>query len=733
MDKIKKVLNTLFGEELEIRHRLLNLILSAVVIGGFASFLITFALGFNLGGVAITGVIIIADVFCLWLSVKLFKPKLASILITVIANVIIFPIMYFFCGGCNGGMVLWLVLGLIFSWLILEGPVTYVVYVLNIVAVAVCMIVEYNFPQMVQVIEGPIKLIEDRLQSMIIVSLIIGIIFKYQAHIFEKQRTIMEEQDETLRKTLSELAKVNQAKSDFLANMSHEIRTPINAMLGMDEMILRENQDSDINEYANNIQSAGQTLLSLINDILDFSKIEAGKMEIQPVEYSLFSVINDCYNMVYMRASEKNLHFIVKNDPMLPARLYGDEVRVRQIISNLLTNAVKYTPKGTVTLRIKGRRRNDAKEMVLQVEVEDTGIGLKPEHVKELFDSFKRIDEKKNRNIEGTGLGLNITKQLLDLMDGTISVQSEYGQGSVFKVEIPQTIMSEEVMGDFGKKYEKVCAARTNYRESFRAPHARILAVDDVPMNLQVIKALLKNTGMQIETATNGRQCLEMTRLKKYNLILMDHMMPDMDGVETLHRIRAMDDYPNKSTPVIALTANAIMGVEQEYLAEGFQSYLSKPVRGAQLEDTILTYLPPELVEWESEQKPEQISEETPLERKTDCISRLDFLDTELGIEYCGGDKDFYVEILQAFVDGRRDEELERLFAGEDWKNYQIQVHTLKSTSLSIGAFDLSENAKKMEMAVKAKRISEVQAGHGNLMEQYRELLNKLIQTDIVH
>ena len=369
----------------------------------------------------------------------------------------------------------------------------------------------------------------------------------------------------------------------------------------------------------------------------------------------------------------------------------------------------------------------------MQVEVEDTGIGLKPEHVKELFDSFKRIDEKKNRNIEGTGLGLNITKQLLDLMDGTISVQSEYGQGSVFKVEIPQTIMSEEVMGDFGEKYEKVCAAKTNYRESFRAPHASILAVDDVPMNLQVIKALLKNTGMQIETATNGRQCLEMTRLKKYNLILMDHMMPDMDGVETLHRIRAMDDYPNKSTPVIALTANAIMGVEQEYLAEGFQSYLSKPVRGAQLEDTILTYLPPELVEWESEQKPEQISEETPLERKTDCISRLDFLDTELGIEYCGGDKDFYVEILQAFVDGRRDEELERLFAGEDWKNYQIQVHTLKSTSLSIGAFDLSENAKKMEMAVKAKRISEVQAGHGNLMEQYRELLNKLIQTDIVH
>lgn len=386
----------------------------------------------------------------------------------------------------------------------------------------------------------------------------------------------------------------NQAKSTFLANMSHEIRTPINAIIGMNEMILRESSEMEILEYARNIQGASIGLLALINDILDISKIESGKMELVRTEYSLFGLLRECYNMIDVQMKSKKLEFTIENETKIPDRLYGDEMRIRQIIFNLLTNAYKYTEKGKVTLRVKQKKISRA-ETILIISVEDTGIGISKENQKRLFSTFERIDEVRNRNIEGTGLGLSITKQLVELMDGEIGVSSTPDKGSLFYVELPQRIVGREPVGNFYERYSAVSEIRRQ-REKWCAPNAGILVVDDVETNLLVVKNLLKNTEIQIDTADSGVACLELTAKQKYHLILLDHMMPGMDGVETLHRLKDQDG-PNKNTPVVVSTANAIAGVQKEYLDEGFDDYISKPATGQALEEMVLKYLPQELIE----------------------------------------------------------------------------------------------------------------------------------------
>lgn len=383
----------------------------------------------------------------------------------------------------------------------------------------------------------------------------------------------------------------NESKSMFLANMSHEIRTPINAILGMDEIIIRDSKEKEVVEYARDIQSAGRSLLALINDILDFSKIESGKMEIVPVEYEVSSLINDSYNMIFMRAKEKKLELKVRNYPNMPRRLFGDEVRIRQVIMNMLTNAVKYTNEGSVTLSVGCEKLQDER-IILKISVRDTGIGIKPEDQVKLFESFKRVDEIRNRNVEGTGLGLAITKLLVHLMGGEISVRSEYGKGSIFYVDIPQEVVSDEPMGEFTLnnyilENEDIKEPKTIWKGSYN-----VLIVDDVAMNLKVIVGLLKDSGINIDTAESGQECLEATSNKKYDLIFLDHMMPNMSGVETFHKMNEMEDNLNKDTPVIMLTANAVQGAKEEYMTEGFSDYLAKPVQRKKLEEMIKKYLP---------------------------------------------------------------------------------------------------------------------------------------------
>ena len=380
---------------------------------------------------------------------------------------------------------------------------------------------------------------------------------------------------------------MSKSKAMFLANMSHEIRTPINTVIGMNEMILRENKDETIDEYATNIKQASQMLLGLINDVLDFSKIEAGKLEIVEDKYSLATMLNDVVLWNEERAKKKGLEVNLDIDESLPAVLKGDELRIKQILNNLLSNAIKYTDTGSIEFTVQGVR--DEKGFTLIMSVADTGKGIKKEDLERLFDSFQRLELNKNRYIEGSGLGLNITKQLVDCMNGTIRVQSVYGEGSCFTVEIPQEIIDETAMGKLGEKRQAV--ADDSQKQEFCAPDAKVLVVDDNKMNLKVVGALLKRTQMQLDFATGGNESFDMTKEKKYDLIFMDHMMPEPDGVQTLHMIRDDKDNPNLNTPVVVLTANAIEGMREQYMAEGFDDFLSKPINFAEMEKILEKYI----------------------------------------------------------------------------------------------------------------------------------------------
>ena len=378
-------------------------------------------------------------------------------------------------------------------------------------------------------------------------------------------RTALEkirELNREFEKAKDEAERANEAKSLFLSNMSHEIRTPINAVLGMNEMILRECSDEQILSYADNIRSSGKTLLFLINDILDMSKIESGKMEIIPVEYEPAGLLMDLWNVIFLRAQEKDLSVRFSLDETLPRILFGDDVRIKQIVTNLLTNAVKYTPQGGVELHAAYERRG-GEDIVLTISVKDTGMGIKKEDMGKLFESFQRLDEEKNRNIEGTGLGMNITMSLLKLMDGEMKVESEYGKGSNFTVTIPQRIVCDEPAGDFESMKTRQEQSKKARGQIFEAPEARVLVVDDNAMNLTVFISLLKRTRMQITTASSGKECLTLVKKEPYHIIFMDHMMPEMDGIETLHEIQKMTDHPNQETPVIVLTANAVAGARE--------------------------------------------------------------------------------------------------------------------------------------------------------------------------
>ncbi len=399
----------------------------------------------------------------------------------------------------------------------------------------------------------------------------------------------------------------NKAKSEFLANMSHEIRTPINAVLGMNEMIIRQQQEvSDLNftnpdaaeealksigSYAADVKRAGNNLLAIVNNILDFSKIEEGRMDVVETPYQLCNLLHDLNNMIIFRAGDKGLDFDMDVDRTLPNDLSGDEIRVRQILMNILTNAVKYTDKGSVKLTVKGEKQGDG-NIILSFAVRDTGIGIRPEDMDKVFTKFERLELERNGTIEGTGLGLAITKRLLEAMNGDITVESEYGKGSVFTVIIPQKVLSGMPVGNFREQFETRSLEKTSYSESFRAPMARILAVDDTITNLVVVVNFLKKTEMKVDTASSGAEAIDKARNTTYDVILMDQMMPYMTGTETLHHIRENKDGPSSNAPVICLTADAVIGARERYLEEGYSDYMSKPVDGRALERMIMKFLP---------------------------------------------------------------------------------------------------------------------------------------------
>ncbi|MCQ2494125.1 MAG: ATP-binding protein [Lachnospiraceae bacterium] len=420
---------------------------------------------------------------------------------------------------------------------------------------------------------------------------------KIQEELMEERLAVLEELEKSqiaLKEALDKAESADKAKSEFLANMSHEIRTPINAVLGMNELIFRESTEPNIQNYSTNVADAGNALLSLVNEVLDFSKIEAGRMELVPADYELSDLLREVKNLVATKCIDKNLDFIIKNNPDIPNSLFGDEVRIRQVIVNILNNAVKYTDAGSVTLDVD-YEAIDTDNIMLKVSVIDTGIGIHEKDIPSLFESFKRIDLEQNRKREGSGLGLNIAKSFIELMGGSIDVSSVYGQGSTFIISIPQTIKSDAKIGVFNS--ENISAKKAKYVASFHAPTAKLLVVDDVAINLKVIKGLLKKTQIEIDTADSGNECIRMMSETKYDLVLLDHMMPEMDGIDVMNVLNNDKTHPNQSTPIIMLTANAVIGAKEEYLEIGFADYLSKPVHPAELESMIIKHLPPDMIE----------------------------------------------------------------------------------------------------------------------------------------
>ena len=535
---------------------------------------------------------------------------------------------------------------------------------------------------------------------------------------------VVSESNHKLRKMAHEAEAANKAKSQFLSNMSHEIRTPINAILGMNEMILRECKDSTILEYAENIHNASNSLLGLVNDILDFSKIEAGKMEIIPVEYALSSLLNDLVHMIQKRAEDKNLKFIVDADPELPTILFGDEIRIKQTATNILTNAVKYTEKGSVRLTV-GYEKKSENKILLKFSIKDTGIGIKKEDIDKLFNAFERIEEKRNRNVEGTGLGMNITQRLLSLMNSKLEVDSVYGEGSNFSFAIEQKVMNWQQIGDFEENYHNSLAQHEEYHEKFTAPKAKILVVDDTVMNLTVVKGLLKQTHIQIFTAESGYECLHLVTKHKYDIIFLDHRMPGIDGIETLHRMKELHHNLNKDTPIISLTANAVSGARAEYMQAGFQDYLTKPINSAALESMIIKYLPEDKVVISKEAKEAEKARED--KKLPEWLKDVEGLNSFEGIVHCGG-VESYIDALTVFAQSVENgvKEIKTFFDNEDWKNYTTKVHALKSSARVVGAKELSERAKRLEDAGNSGYINEIKECTAELLELYSSYAEKL-------
>ena len=562
------------------------------------------------------------------------------------------------------------------------------------------------------------------------------------------------EREQELREEVRVEKEANKAKTSFLSSMSHEIRTPINSVLGLDEMILRESNEEQIVKYAADIKSAGRSLLSLINDILDFSKIESGRLELINAEYDLGSMINDLMNMIRSRAEDKGLKLLVNVAPSTPRILYGDEIRIKQCVLNLLTNAVKYTREGSVTMEIGweeadgkdlsgdgmaalgGAKAADDRFIMLKARVMDTGIGIKEEDIPKLFQAFQRIEEKRNRTIEGTGLGMNIVQQLLSMMGSKLDVKSSYGKGSSFSFRVLQRVVAEEGVGDFAEIYRKN-AATERYRASFTAPDAHILCVDDTAMNLTVFKGLLKETKLQIDTASSGVEALQRCGEKHYDILFIDHMMPTMDGIETLHALEQLEGNRCRGVPTVALTANAISGAREMYLKEGFTDYLTKPVNGIKLEKLIASYLPPEKIK---EAEPEGSRREAPPPRLSDPVlqrlSRVPGMDLQRSLEACGS-PDVCKDVLRQYAESGPDmvDTLEYCLKKEDWKNYTVKVHALKSSSRLAGLDALSEKAARLEQdghmildsqpgsAGYEQAEGEIQTGTAALLGDYKALI----------
>ena len=521
------------------------------------------------------------------LSIKFKKIRLGAIAISLILIIVMSPAAFITSGGMFGSTPMWLLFAVVYISFTVRGKAKLVLVVIEEFVILGAYYIGFHCPNLIKT-PSTLYVYKTSLVSVVLITFACSVLITILSRMYRAENKVTSEQK-------LKIEALNMAQNRFFSSISHEIRTPINTIIGLNEMILREDTSDEVAEDARNIQAASRMLLTLINDVLDMSKIESGKMDIIPVSYETGVMLSEIVNMIWIRAKEKNIAFHIEIDPELPSMLYGDEVRIKQVLINVLNNAVKYTLEGSVTFSIHCKKIGTNRVQVTY-SIADTGIGIKKESIPYLFDAFKRVDQSKNRYIEGTGLGLSIVKQLVTLMGGEISVNSIYTKGSTFVITLEQDVMSSGTVGELNLEARHIMNKHEQYKHIFEAPDAIVLIVDDNETNIMVAEKLLRDTQIRTDTALNGKEALEKTLATHYDAILMDHLMPEMDGIECLHAIRAQAGGLNKQTPVIALTANAGSEKQVLYRNEGFDGYLAKPISGLLLEAALLKMLPRDLI-----------------------------------------------------------------------------------------------------------------------------------------
>ena len=585
----KKIHKLFLSDEIEMKERLFRVILlvGTVAVGAAIIQGLTLVNAWNL--MLVYGIMFIAFIVAFISTFRFRNTNFAAILIGIVIIIVALPFIFFKGGGINSGAATWMCMGIFYVFLMFTGKKRTVFLILTLAVDVCCYVIAYFNYGLVEELATRFEVHFDSGFAVIVVGLTIGAIMSFQTAVYEKERKKNEAHKQ-------ELELLSKSKDTFFASMSHEIRTPINSIVGLNELILREDPSEEIQNYAKNIQNACKMLLSLVNDILDLSQLEISKMKLAEEEYRVYDMFHEVVDIMKVRMNDKKLKFLLDIDSSLPSRLQGDERRIKQILLNILSNAVKYTSEGSVTLTCKHEMLEDGRANII-ISVADTGIGIRKEDLDYLFDAFMRLDINKNNRIEGTGLGLSITKHLVDLMGGTIAVDSIYTQGSLFTVKIPQVIVDDSSMGEFLSEKDSHLVS-TYYSKSFEAPEARILIVDDDDLNLIITTKLLQDTKMTIDTASSAEECLRKTMRRYYNLIFMDYMMPDRDGGEVLREIRKQENGLCKDTPVVLLSANAFGDRMTEYAQMGFDGMLEKPINASKLEEETLKFIPEELIEY---------------------------------------------------------------------------------------------------------------------------------------
>lgn len=680
----KTFINNFFGNELNFKVKVFNVLGIAGCLVSLIATVVDLCIGEGIENLIINLSAAFFSFILIYYASKTGK-YVHGYIITIVAIFIVgFPIMFFVSSGYNGAMTYFFIFAVVFTVFMLDDLRGLIFATVEIVFYIGMCIFTYVYPQFISPFTDESQSLISKIFGFATVSVILGITMFIQFRMYNLQ-------SKELQKEREKAEELSNAKSIFMANMSHEIRTPINVILGMNEMILRESESEIVKEYGYNVQTAGRSLLMLINNVLDVSKIESGKMILFEEPYELEELIYDLYALGKEQSSKKDIEFILKVDKNLPVMLDGDYIHIKQVVTNFISNAVKYTEQGKVELSFFAKQYDRNNEILLCISVCDTGIGIKEEDKDSLFNAFTRADLQNNKTIEGTGLGLAIAKELTVLMNGKIYMESQWEKGSIFSVEIPQKIKDHSNIGKIDLAKHTI---KTNYnRSSFIAPNGKILIVDDNKENLNVIKALLSRTMLKIDLVESGPQCIEILNDNNYDLILMDYMMPGMDGMETFHKIYKI--YPEFKTPIVALTANVISGTEEMFLNAGFSGYLSKPIMMEDLEDIIISCLPNKI--FLSDSKGESI--DSGLLYKLKQEMKQNNVKMDIGLTYLGGNISYYIKISELFIENYNSskEKVAELIQAQNISDLSYIIHSLKSQSKAVGAMDLHNLSKIIE------------------------------------